>query len=161
MGIKELSLELAAVTMIEQEAKKAKDALRERLKAEMDAVGADRVKADIDGEQVAYVTTSKPKFKWVIKSDRKFIEWVKTNVPSEIVESVRESSVDKILKKFNYLDDVVIDSNGEIVDWLEGSESEPYLTTKFHGDGRERLRGAIIGLNGANEIDVRKVLELE
>jgi hypothetical protein len=65
------------------------------------------------------------------------------------------------LEKFNYLDDVVIDSNGEIVDWLEGSESEPYLTTKFHGDGREKLRDAIIGLNGANEIDVRKVLELE
>jgi hypothetical protein len=86
---------------------------------------------------------------------------VKTNVPSEIVESVRESSVDKILEKFNYLDDVVIDSNGEIVDWLEGSESEPYLTTKFHGEGREKLREAIIGLNGANEIDVRKVLELE
>jgi len=74
---------------------------------------------------------------------------------------VRDSSIDKILEKFNYLDDVVIDPNGEIVDWLEGSESEPYLTTKFHSDGREKLRNAIIGLNGANEIDVRKVLELE
>jgi hypothetical protein len=127
----------------------------------MNELGADRVKAELGNEVIAYITTTKPKFKWVIKSDRKFIDWVKTNVPSEIVESVRESSVDKILEKFNYLDDVVIDSNGEIVDWLEGSESEPYLTTKFHGDGREKLRDAIIGLNGANEIDVRKVLELE
>jgi hypothetical protein len=33
--------------------------------------------------------------------------------------------------------------------------------TKFHGDGREKLREAIVGLNAANEIDVRKVLELE
>jgi len=127
----------------------------------MNELGADRVKAELGDEVIAYITTTKPKFKWVIKSDRKFIDWVKTNVPSEIVESVRESSVDKILEKFNYLDDVVIDSNGEIVDWLEGSESEPYLTTKFHGDGREKLRDAIIGLNGANEIDVREVLELE
>jgi len=127
----------------------------------MNNLGADRVKAELGDEVIAYITTTKPKFKWVIKSDRKFIDWVKTNVPSEIVETVRESSVDKILEKFNYLDDVVIDSNGEIVDWLEGSESEPYLTTKFHGDGREKLRDAIIGLNGANEIDVRKVLELE
>jgi hypothetical protein len=127
----------------------------------MNELGADRVKAELGDEVIAYITTTKPKFKWVIKSDRKFIEWIKTNVPSEIVESVRESSIDKILEKFNYLDDVVIDSNGEIVDWLEGSESEPYLTTKFHGDGREKLRDAIIGLNGANEIDVRKVLELE
>jgi len=127
----------------------------------MNELGADRVKAELGDEVIAYITTTKPKFKWVIKSDRKFIDWVKTNVPSEIVETVRESSVDKILEKFNYLDDVVIDANGEIVDWLEGSESEPYLTTKFHGDGREKLRDAIIGLNGANEIDVRKVLELE
>jgi hypothetical protein len=161
MTIKDLSLKLAAISLLADQAKRLKDELRAELKSEMDSLGADRVKAELGDEVIAYITTTKPKFKWVIKSDRKFIEWVKTNVPSEIVESVRESSVDKILEKFNYLDDVVIDSNGEIVDWLEGSESEPYLTTKFHGEGREKLREAIIGLNGANEIDVRKVLELE
>jgi hypothetical protein len=161
MTIKDLSLKLAAISLLADQAKRLKDELRAELQGEMNNLGADRVKAELGDEVIAYITTTKPKFKWVIKSDRKFIEWVKTNVPSEIVESVRESSVDKILEKFNYLDDVVIDSNGEIVDWLEGSESEPYLTTKFHGDGREKLREAIIGLNGANEIDVRKVLELE
>lgn len=161
MTIKDLSLKLAAISLLADQAKRLKDELRTELQAEMNELGADRVKAELGDEVIAYITTTKPKFKWVIKSDRKFIEWVKTNVPSEIVESVRESSVDKILEKFNYLDDVVIDSNGEIVDWLEGSESEPYLTTKFHGDGREKLRDAIIGINGANEIDVRKVLELE
>jgi hypothetical protein len=161
MTIKDLSLKLAAISLLADQAKRLKDELRAELQGEMNNLGADRVKAELGDEVIAYITTTKPKFKWIIKSDRKFIEWVKTNVPSEIVESVRESSVDKILEKFNYLDDVVIDSNGEIVDWLEGSESEPYLTTKFHGDGREKLREAIIGLNGANEIDVRKVLELE
>jgi hypothetical protein len=161
MTIKDLSLKLAAISLLADQAKRLKDELRAELQGEMNNLGADRVKAELGDEVIAYITTTKPKFKWVIKSDRKFIEWVKTNVPSEIVESVRESSVDKILEKFNYLDDVVIDSNGEIVDWLEGSESEPYLTTKFHGEGRAKLRDAIIGLNGANEIDVRKVLELE
>jgi hypothetical protein len=161
MTIKDLSLKLAAISLLADQAKRLKDELRAELQGEMNNLGADRVKAELGDEVIAYITTTKPKFKWVIKSDRKFIEWVKTNVPSEIVESVRESSVDKILEKFNYLDDVVIDPNGEIVDWLEGSESEPYLTTKFHGDGREKLRDAIIGLNGAKEIDVRKVLELE
>jgi len=161
MTIKDLSLKLAAISLLADQAKRLKDELRAELQGEMNNLGADRVKAELGDEVIAYITTTKPKFKWVIKSDRKFIDWVKTNVPSEIVETVRESSVDKILEKFNYLDDVVIDSNGEIVDWLEGSESEPYLTTKFHGDGREKLRDAIIGLNGGNEIDVRKVLELE
>jgi hypothetical protein len=161
MAIKDKSLRLAAISLLADQAKKLKDELRAELMAEMAELGADRVKAELGDEVVAYITTSKPKFKWVIKSDRQFIVWVKANVPSEIVESVRESSVEAILDKFNYVDDLVIDPNGEPVDWLEGSQSEPYLMTKFHGEGREKLREAIIGLNAANEIDVRKVLELE
>ena len=161
MAIKDLSLKLAAISLLADQAKRLKDELRADLQSQMNELGADRVKAELGDEVVAYITTTKPKFKWVIKSDRKFIEWVKVNVPSEIVETVRDSSIDAILDKFNYVDDLVIDPNGEPVDWLEGSESEPYLTTKFHGEGREKLRNAIIGLNGSQEIDVRKVLELE
>ena len=161
MTIKDLSLKLAAISLLADQAKRLKDELRAELQTQMNELGADRVKAELGDEVVAYITTTKPKFKWIIKSDRKFVEWVKANVPSEIVESVRDSSIDAILDKFNYVDDLVIDPNGEPVDWLEGTESEPYLTTKFHGDGREKLRNAIIGLNGSQEIDVRKVLELE
>ena len=161
MTIKDLSLKLAAISLLADQAKRLKDELRADLQAQMNELGADRVKAELGDEVIAYITTTKPKFKWVIKSDRKFIDWVKTNVPSEIVESVRESSVDAILDKFNYVDELVIDPNGEPIDWLEGSQSEPFLMTKFHGDGREKLRQAIIGLNGSQEIDVRKVLELE
>ena len=161
MAIKDLSLKLAAISLLADQAKRLKDELRAELQTQMNELGADRVKAELGDEVVAYITTTKPKFKWVIKSDRKFIEWVKANVPSEIVGTVRDSSIDAILDKFNYVDDLVIDPNGEPVDWLQGSESEPYLTTKFHGEGREKLRNAIIGLNGSQEIDVRKVLELE
>ena len=161
MTIKDLSLKLAAISLLADQAKRLKDELRAELFNEMNAIGADRVKAELGDEVVAYITTSKPKFKWVVKSDKKFIDWVKANVPSEIVESVRESSVDAILDKFNYVDELVIDPNGEPIDWLEGSQSEPFLMTKFHGDGREKLKEAIIGLNGSQEIDVRKVLELE
>ena len=161
MTIKDLSLKLAAISLLADQAKRLKDELRAELKTEMDSLGADRVKAELGDEVIAYITTTKPKFKWNVLNERKLVEWVKANVPSEIVEQVRDSSVDAILDKFNYVDELVIDPNGEPVDWLEGSESEPYLTTKFHGDGREKLREAIIGLNGANEINVRKVLELE
>ena len=161
MAIKDLSLKLAAISLLADRAKRLKDELRAELQAQMNELGADRVKAELGDEVVAYITTSKPKFKWVVKSDKKFIDWVKANVPSEIVESVRESSVDAILDKFNYVDELVIDPNGEPIDWLQGSQSEPFLMTKFHGDGREKLREAIIGLNGSQEIDVRKLLELE
>jgi len=143
--------------MIEQEAKKAKDSLRERLKAEMDQIGADRVKAEIDGDQVAYVTTSKPRFKWNVQNERKFVQWVKDNLPGEIVESVRESSREIILNKFTYLDDVVIDLNGEVVDWLTGDESEPYLSTRFSADGRETLKNAF----QSGQLEFKKIWELE
>ena len=157
MNIKELSLELAAVTLIEQEAKKAKDSLRAALQAEMDKVGADRVKAEWNGAQIAYVTTSKPKFKWVVKSDRQFIEWVRSNIPSELVETVRESSVDAILDKFNYVDDLVIDPNGEPIDWLVGLESEPYIMTKFAADGKETLKAAFKD----NQLEFKRIWEIE
>ena len=161
MGIKETSLKLAAVSLIADEAKRVKDQLRQELQAEMDGIGADRVKAELNGETIAYVSTSKPKFKWIIKSDRKFVDWVKANHPSEIVESVRESSIDKLLSKFNHISEygesIVIDPNGEPVDWLEGSESDPYLVTKFQGEGRDKLREAIVG----KTIETSKLLELE
>ena len=157
MDIKKLSLELAAISMIADAAKKRKDELRSQLQGHMDDIGADRVKAELDGEVIAYVLTSKPKFKWEILNDKKFIEWVKANHPTEIVESVRESFKDVILDKFNYVDDTAIDPNGEPVDWLVGNTSEPYLMTKFHSDGREKLRDAFV----SNSIDARKVLEIE
>ena len=157
MSIKEKSLKLAAVSLIADQAKKAKDRLRAELQEEMNQLGADRVKAELGDETVAYITTTKPKFKWEVINERKFVLWVMDNMADEIVTSVRESSREAILNKFNYVDDLVIDPNGEPVDWLVGSESNPYLTTKFHSDGREKLRSAIVG----NAIDARKVLELE
>ena len=157
MSIKEKSLKLAAVSLIADEAKKMKDKLRAELQEEMDSLGADRVKAELGDEVVAYVTTTKPKFKWEVINERKFVDWVADNHPTEIVESVRESFRDVILDKFTYLDDLVIDQNGEPVDWLVGHLSEPYLTTKFHSDGREKLREALV----SNSIEPKKILELE
>ena len=157
MGIKETSLKLAAVSLIADEAKKAKDKLRAELQAEMESVGADRVKAEYEGETVAFVTTTHPKFKWEVTNERKFVNWVMDHMADEIVTSVRESSRDAILNKFQLVDSTVIDPNGEIVDWLKPNVVDPYLVTKFSGDGREVIRQAIIG----NAIEASKVLELE
>ena len=157
MGIKETSLKLAAVSLIADEAKRVKDQLRADLKAEMDGIGADRVKAELDGETIAFVSTSKPKFKWIVTNERKFVEWVMDNCVDEIVTSVRESSREAILGRFNYVDELVIDPNGEPVDWLEGTIAEPYLVTKFQPEGRDKLKDAIIG----KAIETSKLLELE
>ena len=157
MSIKEKSLKLAAVSLIADEAKKMKDKLRAELQEEMDILGADRVKAELGDEVVAYVTTTKPKFKWEVINERKFLTWVMDNMADEVVATVRESSREAILNKFNYVDDLVIDPNGEPVDWLVGHMAEPYLVTKFHSDGREKLREALV----SNSIEPKKILELE
>lgn len=157
MGMKETSLKLAAVSLIADEAKRVKDELRANLKAEMQSIGADRVKAELDGETIAYVSTSKPKLKWIVTNERKFVEWVMDNCVDEIVTSVRESSREAILDRFNYVDELVIDPNGEPVDWLEGSIAEPYLVTKFQPEGRDKLKDAII----SKAIETSKLLELE
>ena len=143
--------------MIADAAKKRKDELRAQLQGHMDTIGADRVKAELDGQTIAYVTTSKPKFKWEVINERKFVQWVMDNMADEVVATVRDSSREAILNKFNYVDDLVIDPNGEPVDWLVGHTAEPYLMTKFHSEGREKLRDAFL----SNAIDPRKVLEIE
>ena len=159
MDIKKLSLELAAISLIADAAKKRKDELRSQLQGHMDDIGADRVKAELDGEVVAYVMTTKPKPKLVITNEKRWLEWVEQKCPDEIVKSVRESSVERILDKaFKYVDiNLIIDWDGEQIDFLAMDQKEPYLTTKFHSDGREKLREALV----SNSIEPKKILELE
>lgn len=159
MDIKEMSLKLAAISLIADEAKKAKDKLRAELQTEMDKIGADRVKAQLGEDTVAFVLTTKPKEKPVILNENKFIEWVEANCADEVIKAVRPSSIDRILDKCfkNVDDEAVIDWNGEVVDFIAYESKEPYLTTKFAGDGRETIRRAIL----SNSIDARKVLEIE
>ncbi len=66
----------------------------------------------LESGHIMYRHYHESKLAEVIRKHIKLADWVKTNIPSEIVESVRESSVDAILDKFNYLDDIVIDPNG-------------------------------------------------
>jgi len=157
MTIKEMSLRLAAISVIADAAKAAKDDLRQQLQAEMDKIGADRVKAEFGDEAIAYVTTSKPRFKWEITDERGFINWVKDYFPSEITEAVRQGSIDRLLEKLQFVDDLVVDHNGEEIKWAIGIQAEPYLVTKFHSGGREKLREALV----RQIIEPMSILELE
>jgi hypothetical protein len=63
MTIKDLSLKLAAISLLADQAKRLKDDLRAELQDQMNELGADRVKAELGDEVIAYITTTKPKFK--------------------------------------------------------------------------------------------------
>ena len=161
MGIKETSLELAAISLIADQAKKRKDELRAQLQAEMDAIGADRVKAELDNETVAFVTTSKPRIKRVITNRKHFVAWVKANHPTEIIEEVRSSFESVILDSFRFEDGWAISTTGEMVDWVIEQSGEPYLVTKFHADGREKLIDALSDQNFKMEVSMKDILQIE
>ena len=161
MGIKETSLELAAISLIADKAKERKDQLRKQLQVEMDQIGADRVKAELDNETVAYVTTSKPRVKRTITQRRYFIDWVKRNYPTEIVEEVRESFETMILGSFRFENGMAISSDGEMVGWLVEEVGEPYLVTKFHADGREKLIDALSDQNFKMEVSLKEIFQIE
>jgi hypothetical protein len=150
MSIKELSIKLAALTVLADEVKKAKDELRAEVLKEMASVGADRVKATIGEQQIAFITTVNGKLKPRVTRENGFVNWVKENLPHEIVESVRESSRERILE--------TLMANGELHDWLEYVEADPYVSTRFHADGREAIKTAF--RNGELEIK-QMVKEIE
>ncbi len=75
---------------------------------------------------------------------------------SKGIAIITEHLDDSILGHLKYVDDLVVAPNGEIVDWAVGSASEPYLTTKFQGEGKEKVREALIG----KAIETVEVLEL-
>ena len=147
MSIKDLSIKLAAITVLADEVKKAKDELRAEILNEMASVGADRVKASIGEDPIAYITTVNSKLKARVSRENGFVNWVKENMPHEIVESVRESSRERIIEQLM--------SNGEAFDWLEYVESEPYVSTRFHADGREAIKNAF--RNG--ELEIKKMIK--
>lgn len=147
MSIKDLSLKLAAITVLADEVKKAKDELRAEILKEMAIVGADRVKAAIGDQQIAYVTTVNSKLKARVTRENGFLNWVKENHPHEIVEAVRESSRERLIEQLM--------NNGEAFDWLEYVEADPYVSTRFHADGREAIKTAF--RNG--ELEVKRMIK--
>lgn len=147
MTIKDLSIKLAAISVLADEVKKAKDELRGEILREMANVGADRVKAEVGGESVAYITTVNSKLKARVTRENGFLNWVKENHPYEIVEAVRESSRERLIEGLM--------ATGEIFDWLEYVEAEPYVSTRFHADGREAIKTAF--RNG--ELEVKKIIK--
>ncbi len=72
MAIKDLSLKLAAISLLADQAKRLKDELRAELLNEMNTIGADRVKAELVG--FASITPKPP--------TEKMLAWFKRSAPS-------------------------------------------------------------------------------
>ncbi len=143
MNLKELALQLSAITVIADLAKETKDRLRAEFAEALNAVGADSAKAIFDGVDVAKVSLIQPKPTPNVLSEKVFTDWVKSHWESEVVESVRETFRKSLLSKCEFIDGKAIyPETGEVLDFLAFESRESYVSTKFATAGRVAIMDA-------------------
>jgi hypothetical protein len=143
-SLRDLALELAAITVIADSAKEAKEKLRAEFADALEAVGADAAKANLDGDDIAKVSLIKPKKSAVINDDQKFLKWVKDNAPTEVVESVRDSYRKVLLEAIEISNDEAFHpQTGEVLEFITIVEKSPYISTRFQPEGRAKVIDAI------------------
>lgn len=143
---RETALALAVVTTIADAAKERKDQLRFQLLEELNAAGADAVRADIDGERIARTSLIMPKTKLGVADEEAFTKWVQENYPTEVVTTttVRPAFKEYFLQGLQINGNDAIDTKtGEVVPGLRASQGNPYVSTKFESDGRARILDAL------------------
>lgn len=146
MNPRELAQRLAAVTVIADAAKEAKDSLRAELLDALDAVGADSAKALLpDGTEVGKVSITSPVAAIAIADDRAFTAWVADNYPDEIIQTVRESFVKALMSRLTTIADgtIVDPDTGEVPPGLTIRNREPYVSMRFGRGGRDAVVDAL------------------
>lgn len=152
---RELALRLAAVTVIADAAKTAKDQIRADLADALDDLGADSAKAILpDGIDVAKATLIAPEAKATVTDERAFIEYVEANAPTEIIRKVRESYQKAILDRLSPLaDGTAVDrETGEIIPGIRFTDRTAYVSIRFVTNGRDHMIEAI--RSGAVPLDL-------
>lgn len=153
-----IALRAGVFGVVEREAKAAKDSAREELMAALPF--GDTVAGRVGDDIVCKAGWSKGSAKIVVADERAFLEWVKENHPTEVVESVNAA----YFKSLKAVGEAVIDADGVVVDGLEVVTGAPSLSVRSEknaleivarmvADGQVTL-GAIKELVAAEEGDV-------
>ncbi len=158
LNLKELALQLSAVTVIADAAKETKDRLRAEFMARLEEVGADSAKAVFAGEEISKVSMVQPKASAVVLNEKAFLDWVSANWQNEIIATVRESFRKLILSQVELVDGKAIYSKtGEVLDFITFEQRDAYVSTKFASAGRE----AIVNAFKSGELTPTNVLAKE
>lgn len=104
-------------------------------------------------ELIGKATMTKGRAKLVITDESAFLEWVKAQHPSEVVESVNPAFVDGLKARAKDIGlGVVIDSHGEVVPGVAIEEGAPYVTVRKEKNAEELvallLSGGQVSLDG-------------
>lgn len=143
MNLRELALRLAAITVVADAAKEAKDRLRDEFATQLNAVGADAAKAALEGTEVAKVSLVSPKSSAVVLHESAFLNYVEGISPNDIVRSVRDSYKKVFLE--NVVDvngEAIYTPTGEVLPFIGFKSRESYVSTRFAKDGREVIASA-------------------
>lgn len=145
MNLKEMAAELAALTVIKDAVKEATDALRDQIKDELINVGADMTKASVDNQEVAKVTLIMKDVDFVITSESAFVNHVAQHAPDEIVQKVRDSYKKVFIESLIINEDGTVFSTitGEQITFVQLTEKQPYVSTRFSTGGRETVMQAL------------------
>lgn len=132
---------LAALTVVDGIVKVQKATARAALLAALVEQGIERVRVQLPGgTPLATVGLTAGRRAVRVVDERAFLDWVRLNAPTEIVEQVRGSYRAALLK--------TIEATGEIPDGVELSEGAPYPTVRL-ADGAtaaviEALRSGVV-----------------
>lgn len=141
MNLKDIAVELAALTVIKDAVKEATDELRNLAKDELINVGADMTKAQIDNQEVAKISLITRDVEFIITDEQAFVKWVAENFATEIEQKVRDSFKKKFIETLAITPDNAIFStlNGEFLNFIGIDHKAPYVSTRFAPGGREAV----------------------
>jgi hypothetical protein len=147
--LKELAMELAIATLVADVIKERRDMLRESVQALLLETGSDSTRATIANEigetRIAKVSLVSSTPKAYVLDEQAFLQMVKQDYPTEIVETVRDNFKTILLAQAMPTPDgqAVNTETGAIMDGIGFKSGNPYVSTRFDKDGRMELARAI------------------
>lgn len=131
-SVNDIALELAMLKAIADHVRKLESIGKTSL---ANNVLRGMVYAQLGPEDLATISIVSDRQVWQVVDEKKFVEWVKKNRPTAIVESVRKSDQDDLLAK--------IEKTGEVPDGVELGTATGYVSVKQTDEQKERLLTAV------------------
>jgi hypothetical protein len=144
-NLKDIAVELATTSLVIDLASEHKENLRGLITELFGELGSDSVKVTVDDERIGKISLVEPKPKPFVSDESALLHWVVMERPDEIIQQIRESFKKYLLDNCEVLDDgtCVLATTGEIIPGISARKANPYVSTRFESDGRERLAKAI------------------
>jgi hypothetical protein len=151
--LRDAVLRAAVFATIAERANQLKDEARSALSG---IPMGDTLSARHGDRLLAKASLAKGKSKLVVTDPQRLLEWVKTNHPSEVVESVNQAYLTSLTAKAKEVG-AVIDNQGAVVPGVELVEGSPTVTVRREKDAidivGEMLRGGLISLDSPKELE--------